>query len=305
MVSVLTKAQADDLTQKDWCLGELQKSEAEQTSTQDKVTSLTGTMEELTDSIADVESTIADLTAGIQALDKDVAEATETRKEEHAEYLTSIQLSETAIALMGKAKNRLQKFYNPALYKAPPKKEMTMEEKIIASGTSALVQSEANFDTPDDSDLHGASLLQVAPPEAPESFGEHKKSAKSGGVMALMDMIVGELKMSNQEASMSEKYAQTEYVELMKDSQDQRATYSKSIVEKTKAKADLEGSLTEAKQNQALTLQALQNVHDTLGQLHGSCDFLLRNIELRLHARTAEIEGLKTAKAVLAGANFA
>merc|ERR1719213_954849 len=160
------------------------------------------------------------------------------------------------------------------------------------------MQSEANFDAPDDTDFQGTSLLQ-------RSFGEYKKSSqKSGGVMALMDMIVGELKASNQEASMEEKYAQKEYVELMKDSQDQRAQLSKSIVEKTKAKAELEGQLTEAKQNQALTLQALANVHDTLGQLHSSCDFLLRNIELRLHARTAEIEGLKSAKAVLAGADF-
>merc|ERR1719321_814669 len=227
------------------------------------------------------------------------------RKKEHEEYNENVKLSEIALQLIGKAKNRLQKFYNPTLYKAPPKKEVSMEEKIIASGTSALVQSEANFDAPDDSDFQGASLLQVAPPEAPETFeGDFKKNKKSGGVMALMDMIVGELKSSNQEASMEEKYAQKEYVELMTDSKDQRAQYAKSIVEKTAAKADLEGQLTEAKANQALTLQALQNVHDTLGQLHGQCDFLLRNIELRLKARTAEIEGLKSAKAVLAGASF-
>merc|ERR1719316_985167 len=182
---------------------------------------------------------------------------------------------------------------------------MTMEEKIIASGSSALMQSEAKFDAPDDADFQAASLLQVAPPEAPETFGAYKKSGqKSGGVMALMDMIVGELKSSNQEAKMEEKYAQTDYVKLMADSQEQRATYGKSIVEKTKAKADIESQLTEAKANQALTLQALANVHDTLGQLHASCDFLLRNIELRLKARTAEIEGLKSAKAVLAGASF-
>merc|ERR1719465_310138 len=103
-------------------------------------------------------------------------------------------------------------------------------------------------------------------------------------------MILGELKTSNQEASMEEKYAQKEYVELMTDSSEQRATYLKSIVEKTAAKADLSGQLTEAKESQSLTLKALQNVHDTLGQMHGQCDFLLRNIELRLKARTAEIE---------------
>jgi hypothetical protein len=304
MVKILTTENKDDLKQRDYCVDQLDTTELEKANTQDKVDSIASAIEELTDSAAQTADELKSLQEAVATLDKDVAEATEMRKSEHADYSETLKLGEIAVSLIGKAKNRLQKFYNPTLYKAPPKKEMTMEEKIIASGSSALMQSEANFDAPDDADFQGASLLQVAPPEAPETYGEHKKSEKSGGVMALMDMIVGELKASNQEASMEEKYAQKEYVELMKESQDSRAQYSKSIVEKTSSKADLEGQLTEAKQNQALTLQALQNVHDTLGQLHGSCDFLLRNVELRLKARTAEIEGLKTAKAVLAGADF-
>eukprot|EP00746_Dinoflagellata_sp_MGD_P160270 gnl/MRDRNA2_/MRDRNA2_86904_c0_seq1.p1 gnl/MRDRNA2_/MRDRNA2_86904_c0~~gnl/MRDRNA2_/MRDRNA2_86904_c0_seq1.p1 ORF type:complete len:699 (-),score=249.03 gnl/MRDRNA2_/MRDRNA2_86904_c0_seq1:205-2154(-) len=267
MLAILTQESKDDIKQKDYCVDQLDQTEAEKASTQDKVDAIASAIEELTDSAAETADELKSLQDAVASLDKDVAEATEMRKKEHEEYSETLKLGEIAVELIGKAKNRLQKFYNPALYKAPPKKEMTMEEKIIASGSSALMQSEANFDAPDDSDFHGASLLQVAPPEMPEAPGAHKKSAKSGGVMALMDMIVGELKMSNQEASMSEKYAQKEYVELMADSQDQRGQYSKSIVEKTKMKADLEGQLTEAKQNQALTLQALQNVHDTLGQL--------------------------------------
>merc|ERR1719379_121311 len=107
-------------------------------------------MEELADSISDTETTVADLTDGIKALDKDVATATEQRKEEHADYLETIQLTETGVQLMEKAKNRLQKFYNPSLYKAPPKKEMSMEDKILSAGTSALTQSEASFDSDDD-----------------------------------------------------------------------------------------------------------------------------------------------------------
>merc|ERR1719263_2772775 len=100
------------------------------------------------------------------------------RKKEHEDYNTNLQMNELAVEIVGKAKNRLQKFYNPTLYKAPPKKEMSMEDKIIAAGSSALMQSEANFDAPDDADFQGASLLQVAPPEAPETFGEYKKSSQ-------------------------------------------------------------------------------------------------------------------------------
>merc|ERR1719389_1243360 len=147
-------------------------------ASQDKVSSLQATIEEMTDAIADAEQTIADLTAGIAALDKDVAVATETRKEEHTMYLETVKLTETAIELVGKAKNRLNKFYNPSVYKAPPKKEMSMEDKIVGAGVSALAQSEASFDSVDDgSDDAPMSFVQVfkhskvAPPEAPETFG--------------------------------------------------------------------------------------------------------------------------------------
>merc|ERR1719321_2524696 len=277
------------------------------------MSSLASQIAEVTDSIAASAETIASLTEGIKNLDKDVAEATETRKQEHLDYTENLKLTETAIALLSKAKNRMQKFYNPTLYKAPPKKEMSMEEKIIAAGSSALVQSEATFDSPDST--YGSSFVQirkvsllrskVAPPEAPETFGAYeKKGEKSGGIMALMDMMVNEMKASLQEAKFAEKQAQTDYVDLMADSQAKREQDGKSIVNENAAKADLESSLVEAKQSQALTLEQLANLHETLAKLHGSCDFIVKNWEIRLNARTAEIEGLKTAKAVLAGASF-
>merc|ERR1719359_2497393 len=302
MIAILTKDNTDDATQKDFCISELTKTEREKAATDDKLSSLASEIEELTDGIAQTTEKIASLQDGVARLDKDVAEATEVRKKEHAEYSETLQLSEVAVQLIGKAKNRLQKFYNPTLYKAPPKKEMSMEEKIIAAGSSALVQQEAEFDAPEFVQIRRVS--KVAPPEAPEAPGAFKKNEKSGGVLALMDMIMGEVKTSLTEMKMDEKYAQKEYVELMGDSQESRATDLKTMTAATGEKAELEGSLTEAKENQMLTLEQSQNVIATIAKLHGSCDFIIKNFELRLNARTAEIEGLKTAKAVLAGANF-
>merc|ERR1719313_1701970 len=146
MIAILTKDNKDDLTQKDFCIAELTKTEKEKAATDDKLSSLASSIEEMTDTIDQLAEKIKALQEGVADLDKDVAEATEMRKTEHAEFTTNLQLTEVATQLIGKAKNRLQKFYNPTLYKAPPKKEMTMEEKIIASGSSALVQQETAFD---------------------------------------------------------------------------------------------------------------------------------------------------------------
>merc|ERR1719316_571911 len=149
MVAVLQKESKDDASHKDFCVGELDKTEREKAATDDKLAQLTSTISEISDNVAAAAENIQNLKDGIAALDKDVAEATEQRKKEHEEFVENVQLSEIAEKLIGKAKNRLLKFYNPTLYKAPPKKEMSMEEKIIASGSSALMQSEAAFDAPD------------------------------------------------------------------------------------------------------------------------------------------------------------
>jgi len=309
MVAVLKKEAKDDRDQKDFCVAELDKTEREKEGTDDKLSNIGASIEELTGDLDTISQGIADLIAGIAALDKDVAVATEQRKEEHEDYAVNVQMQEVAIEIVGKAKNRLNKFYNPSAYKAPPKKEMSMEEKLAAGGASALVQTEASFDAPEASEV---SLIQVhmhnrvAPPEAPESFsgGEPKKNEKSGGVLALMDMMIADLKAAAQEAKFTEKTAQKEYVELMENSQEKRAQDQKTIVDQEGAKAQTEGALTEAKENQALALDEQQNVIKTLEELHGQCDFLLKNFEMRLSAREAEIEGLQNAKAVLAGADL-
>jgi hypothetical protein len=50
------------------------------------------------------------LTAGIAALDKSVAEATDQRKQEHADFIELEALDNQAKDLLGVAKNRLNKF---------------------------------------------------------------------------------------------------------------------------------------------------------------------------------------------------
>jgi len=284
MVTVLTSEQADDEKHKAFCTAEFEKAADEKKDTETEISGLTSSIEELADEIATLGEDIKTLTTGIQVLDKSVADATEQRKEEHAAYTESLALQETAIELIAKAKNRLQKFYNPTLYKAPPKVEMTMEEKIIAAGTA---------------------FVQIEQPEAPETFGAYeKKSEKSGGVMALMDMITKELESEMKDAEYDEKTAQTEYAELMADSQDSRAQDTKSITEKDTAKATLESKLISAKESKTLSVEKLTENANYIFDLHSSCDFIMESFDMRKEARTNEMESLKNAKAVLAGAVY-
>jgi len=286
MVTLLTKESAEDAKQKAWCESEFEKSADESAAAKTKLSSVAAEIEEIQDEITELSEAINTLTSEVAELDKSVADATAGRKADHAAFVESQQLSEVAIGLIYKAKQRMQKFYQPTLYKAPPKTENTMEEKIIIAGTFAQVRA------------------HVALPPAPEAFLEYKKSEKSSGVLALMDSISKDLAADMKESGFTEKTAQTEYAELMTASQATRATDTKSIVDKEAAKATMEEKLMVAKKSYSVTKEEISLIDSYVGDLHVSCDFIMQNFDLRLEARTAEIESLKNAKAVLAGASY-
>merc|ERR1712216_492863 len=88
-------------------------------------------------------SEIDTLEDSIRALDKSVAEATEQRKEEHEEFTELMSSNSAAKELIGFAKNRMNKFYNPKLYKAPPKRVITEDERLTLASGGTLAPTEA------------------------------------------------------------------------------------------------------------------------------------------------------------------
>merc|ERR1719160_307632 len=286
MVVLLGKDQDIDDKQKTYCEDELEKAEDEQKASKEKLASTVAAIAEATDAIETVTEEIATLEQDIKDLDKAVAQATEQRKEEHADYLESQQLNEAATQLLEKAKNRMNKFYNPTLYKAPPKKELSMEEKIMQAGSFAQIRSHTR-----------RSDDEVALPEAPEIFGEYKKSEKSAGVIGLMDMMMKDLQSDIKDSEYEEKTSQSDYAKLMEESEATRAANSKSITEKTVSKAEMETKLGGLKDVKTATDEDLSLVSTTLMDLHAACDFLPQNYDLRKEARSNEAESLKNAKA--------
>merc|ERR1711990_1407807 len=118
--------------------------------TEDKVKELELSVSDLAKAIADAKESVATLNEeiegledGIKALDKAVAEATEQRKEEHADNVETLTNDNAAKELIGIAKNRMNKFYNPKLYKAPPKRELSEEERITLNMGGTLAPTAA------------------------------------------------------------------------------------------------------------------------------------------------------------------
>jgi len=128
MVGVLEGEQGGDDKMDVWCKAELEAAQGEAKATEGDISDLEATMEEQKDDIDSVAAAIESLKTGLVELDKSVAEATEQRKKEHAEYLSTAAANQAAVELLGMAKNRMNKFYNPTLYKEPAKKE---EEELL------------------------------------------------------------------------------------------------------------------------------------------------------------------------------
>jgi chromosome segregation ATPase len=135
MVVTLGQEQKDDDQQRDWCNKEFDVSEDNEKDTQRKIKNLETTIAETTDAIATVTDELAALAQKIKDLDTMVAAATSARKDEHALFVQTSAENHAALQLLEVAKNRLNKFYNPTIYKPPPKRELTEEERLyVASG---------------------------------------------------------------------------------------------------------------------------------------------------------------------------
>merc|ERR1740120_237570 len=147
------------------------------------------------ESIATLGEEIAGLKTGIVALDKAVAEATEQRQAEAAEYKDLMASNGAAKELILFAKNRLNKFYNPKLFKAAPKRELSAGDRIYENQGGDIPT-----DAPGGIAGTGISFAQLsskdvdAPPPPPAVAAAYVKNSEgSGGVMAMMDLLVQDL----------------------------------------------------------------------------------------------------------------
>lgn len=276
MVALMKEEQVDDESKREYCLKSLDQADDKKKGLERTEGKLETAIAEAKESITALQGEIAALGEGIVALDKSVAEATEQRREENDDAKTLLVNNQAAKELLEFAKNRLNKFYNPKLYKPP-------------------AEAEAMF--------MQISQHKEAPGPAPEAPGAHKKQ-DGGGVIAMIDTLVKELDTEMTETETNEKLAQENYEEMMADSSAKRASDTKSAAEKSAALADAESMVVNKGQTLTSTQKELMATHEYIGQLHGECDWILKFFDVRAQARLGEIDALGKAKAVLSGADF-
>jgi len=281
MVATLKTEQSEDDRKKDYCGKQLDSTDDKKKELEQQISDLDTSITEAEDAVATTADEIKKLNENIKKLDKMVTESTGQREQEHEEFNELMASDSAAKEILKFAVNRLQKFYNPKLYKAPPKVEPAMAQVSAHS--------------------HG----REAPPPPPETYGAYsKKSEENNGVVAMINLLVKDLDKEMAIAETTEEDSQKDYEELMKDSAEKRAEMSKSLTTKAAAKATLESELQSSKDSKASASKELSGTMQYLAQLHNECDWLLQYFDMRKTARSDEIDALGRAKAVLSGADF-
>merc|ERR1719401_315649 len=267
MVAQLLKEKDDEIKHKDFCVDEFNTNEL-QTEKKEREKA------DLTAKIEDLELTIKQLTEAIDALKAEIAEmqvqlkrAGEDREKENKEFQTTVADQRATQKLLTAALNILKGFYS---------------KKAVA-----LVQAQ-----------------EPAGPPPPPGFEAYKKNAAAGGVMGMIQQIINDAKAMEAEVIRSEEDAQKAYEDFVKDTNGSIDAKSKDIVNKSESKAKAEADRVEAKEDKEAVMLELEQLANYKAELHSSCDFVMKNFEIRQTARDEEIEALKQAKAILSGAKF-
>merc|ERR1711920_572423 len=269
MVAQLLKEKADEIKHKDFCTDEFNVNQL-QTEKKDREQS------DLIAKIGDLESTIKGLSEAIDTLKAEIAEmqvqlkrAGEDREKQNKEFQSTVADQRETQKLLKAALGVLQDFYAK---KAP---------------AASLAQKQE----------------PVGPPPPP-GFEEYKKNAASGGVMSMIEQIISDAKAMEAEAIRSEEDAQKAYEDFVKETNNSIEAKSRDVVNKSEEKSKKEGELVDAKKDKDAVVLELEQLSNYNAELHQSCDFVLKNFDLRQTARDEEVEALRQAKAILSGAKF-
>jgi chromosome segregation ATPase len=271
MIDKLVKEKEDEIEHKDFCVEEINTNEKQ---TQDKE-QIKSTLEEkiadLAESIGSLKKLQVTLKAEVGELQVELKRAGEDREKANSEFQTTVADQRATQKLLAGALNILKSFYDKA----------------------ALVQQRQY-----------ASSDQPAGPPPPPGFKKQAPSAQSGGVMAMIEQIIADAKAMEADALKAEEESQIGFETFVADTNMSIETKTKEGVTAAENQAKAESEKVEKEMERDGVMEELEALGGENADLHESCDFTLKNFDVRQAARDNEIEALKQALSLLSGASF-
>jgi hypothetical protein len=271
MVADLQKEQEDEVAHQRFCTKELTENAAAQEAAKEKIADLTAEIEEKNATVATLAAEISVLQDQVTEMNVQLKRASEDREMANKEFQLTVADQRATQDVLERVLHRLGKVYS-----AP--------EKAPANATEA----------------EAPALLQTK--KQMPKFGAYSKSEGGGGVMGLIQEIMHEAVTLEKEGLLAEQNAQNDYTAFVAETAKSIAAANRSISAKADMKADLEEAIVNAAADKQATVKTLMELGAYETQLHTSCDYVLKNFDLRQAARSEEMEAMNSAKAILAGA---
>jgi len=270
MITELRTEKADEIKHKDFCVEEFDKNELENDAkTRDK-TDVLALITDLKAAIDALKSEIKALQGEIDEMNKQLKAEGVNREKQNKDFQMTISDQRATQKLLAAALNVLKGFYTKK-----------------AAAAAALIET--------------AAKGGQAPPAG---FDKYKKNDAAGGVLGMIQQIINDSKALEAEATRDEQASQKAYDEFVKATNDSISAKQTQIGDKTLIKSGKEGNLVSAQKDRASILSELEMFSIQKADLHNSCDFVVKNFEVRQAARDQEVEALNQAKAILSGAKF-
>jgi len=269
MVAQLLKEKEDEIKHRDFCVNDFNTNQLQTEKKEREKEDVLAKIDDLTLTIKQLGDAIEGLKAEIAEMQVQLKRAGEDREKQNKEFQMVVADQRATQKLLQQALSVLQSFY------------------AKKAATTALVQRQ-----------------EPAGPPPPPGFKAYKKNAAAGGVLGMLQQIINDAKAMEAETIRAEEDAQKAYEDFVKESNRSIEEKSKDIVNKSESKAKAEGDLVQAQADKEAVMLELEQLSNYNAQLHQSCDFILKNFELRQTARDEEVEALRQAKAILSGADF-
>jgi hypothetical protein len=267
MIDTLAKEQEAEVQHKDFCVDKINANEKQtQVKDQEKQT-LESTIDNLAEQIAKLKSTIVELKATIADLEIQLKRAGEDREKANSEFQVTVADQRATQKLLAGALNILKGFYDKA----------------------ALVQIKSK---------------QPAGPPPPPGFKTYGKQGASGGVMAMIEQIIADAEAMEKDALKAEEEEQVAYETFVTETNNSIDAATKESITCAETQAKKESEKVETEMSRDGVMSELEALAGENADLHKSCDYTLKNFDLRQAARQSEMEALKQALSILSGASI-
>lgn len=267
MIRILKLQDADEVKKHDWCNSELHENEVATTKTQDIKLDLATTVESLGSKLGQLTDEVAQAHAHISELQVALQSATENRQKESMNFQKTVADQRATQSVLKTALERLAKYYD--------------QENFVQTVS------------------HSQGARQTPPQQV-----EYKPNSGATSIMSLLEKLIHEARDLENDARQGEQEAQQQYETLIADTNASVEGLQRTVVAKLGEKAATEKEKMATEMDLTGAGTSLENLAKTDTDLHGECDYLLRNFGVRQGARQQEIEALQQANQILSGATL-